>query len=75
MKIYQAAEVLQDKLERFDWLTAVAVGTLDGNEVIYVYLNRMPRDLEIESLRRDGWQGYRVMVERAGKIRSAIRQE
>ena len=68
--IFEAAEALQRKLEAFPWLTAVAVGELDGREVIFVYAKSL-RHKEVDSLRHDGWMGYEVIVEKVGTIRPA----
>lgn len=70
MTISEAAEALQAKLEAFDWLTAVAIGARDLREVIYVYV-KSTRHKEIDQLKRDGWMGYEVVVEKIGAIHPA----
>jgi hypothetical protein len=71
MGIYEAAQSLQETLERFDWLTAVAVGEMDNQPVIYVYLPYAVKSPQLDSLKRDGWMGYSVIIERVGTIRPA----
>jgi hypothetical protein len=66
MGIYEAAESLQERLERFDWLTAVAADEIDHQPVIYAYLRYAVKSPELDSLKRDGWMGYNVIIERVG---------
>ena len=73
MDVSQAAAELQQRLEGFEWLTAIAIGNIDGQDVIYVYLRIATRHPEIESLKRDGWHGYRVIVERVGRFSPAAK--
>jgi hypothetical protein len=66
-----AAESLQSRLERNDWLTGVGVGSLNGQPVLYVYLKYPIKNDETESLRVNGWMGFPVIVDRVGSIRPA----
>lgn len=68
MDIRQAVTELQQRLEKFKWLTAIAIGNANGEDVIYVYLRVATKHPEIKSLKKDGWLGYRVIVERIGSV-------
>lgn len=72
MGIQEAAESLQNRLEKHDWLTAVAVGEINDRPAIYVYLKYAVKSAELDSLKRDGWMGYQVIVERVGTVRPAV---
>lgn len=70
MSIEKAAESLNERLESHEWLTAVAVGELDFRDVIYVYVKSL-RHKELDELKRNGWMGYEVVIEKIGTIHPA----
>ena len=69
MDINQAAELLDQELERFDWLIAVAVGVFDGGQ-LYVYTNRRPPAKDIAPIRQ-GWMGYPIFIDWVGEVHPA----
>lgn len=70
--VFDAAAELQTTLEQYNWLSAIAVGKVDGQDVIFVYLKKAVRSAIIEELKADGWHGFKVFVEKVGTIHPAI---
>ncbi len=68
MNVNEAATELQQRLEQFEWLVAVAIGEKNSQDAIYVYHKVETKNLELESLSCDGWKGYPVSVECAGRF-------
>jgi hypothetical protein len=67
MNINEAAKLLLQRRRHRSWLTAVAVGGLDDQEVIFVYTKYAVKTKELETLKAEGWHGYDVRIERVGK--------
>jgi hypothetical protein len=72
MSIREAAEKLLRKLEGNSWLMTVAIGDVDGQGTIYVFLRRPVNSSELDDLKQNGWNGYPVLIERTGSPRPAV---
>jgi len=65
MTIEEAADSLQRRIGRPDWLNAIGVGEKDGRPALYVYLKTKdvpPADYVTE------WMGYQVVWKVIGRV-------
>lgn len=68
--IEQAAESLSRELAHYPWLSAVGIGERDDKEVIFVYVTSQGHKV-LDRLKREGWHGFDVVVEKIGRITPA----
>lgn len=71
MNIYDAADKLQNRLDKSPWLNSVGAGETDnGEEAIFIYTSGTPsKPSELDDLAKNGWMGFRVVIERVGRSR------
>lgn len=65
-KIEISAAKLDETLRPFPWYSAVGVGELDGNAVIFVYVKKAVDDDKTKV--PDTWQGYNILLRIIGDV-------
>lgn len=68
MNIRDAARALAAQLIPMTWICSVAVGKDSDRDVIYIYVRTIEQSVKLDELRRDGWMGFEVRIEKSGTI-------
>ena len=70
LTVHDATERLFETLSHRPWFVSIGRGTVDGRDAIYLYVKTI-RHKELDDLKKHGYHGVPVIVEKSGEFRPA----